>query len=187
MTEPQAPRIPPQPAEDWAPEVRPMLTADLGERPRLGELNIFTTLARHPDLLNAWMPFASYMLIRARLPFADRELLILRTGYNCRSAYEWGQHVRIALAGGLGRDVIDRIPAGPPASGWDDRQAHLLRAADELHADARISEETWQGLATHLDERQLMEVAILVGQYHLVAFALNSLGVQPEDGLEPLP
>ena len=28
---------------------------------------------------------------------------------------------------------------------------------------------------------------MLVGQYHLVAFMLNSVGVQPEPGLEPLP
>jgi hypothetical protein len=63
----------------------------------------------------------------------------------------------------------------------------LLRAADELHSDARISDATWEGLARELDEPQLIELPILVGQYHLVAFALNSLGVQPEPGLEPLP
>ena len=164
-----------------------MLTADLGDRPSLGELNIFTTLARHPELFKRWMPFAGYLLVGATLPFADRELLILRTGYNCRAPYEWGQHVRIAMSGGIERDVIDRVAAGPDAAGWDERQALLLRAADELHAHARISEATWGGLAGHLEEQQLIELPILVGQYHLVAFALNSLAVQPEPGLEPLP
>jgi 4-carboxymuconolactone decarboxylase len=187
MTYPSAPRIPPLPPEEWDEDIRAVLSAERDDRPSLGELNIFTTLARHPELFKTWMPFAGYLLIGARLPFADRELLILRTGYNCRAPYEWGQHVRIALAGGIERALVDRVAAGPDDPGWDERQALLLRAADELHADARISDTTWEALAGHLDEQQLIELPILVGQYHLVAFTLNSLGVQPEPGLEPLP
>lgn len=187
MSYPTTPRIPPQPPEDWAEDLRPMLTADIDDRPRLGDLNIFTTLARHPELFRNWMQFAGFLLLGGKLSFADRELLILRTGYNCRSPYEWGQHVRIALSGGIEREVVDRVAAGPDAPGWDERQATLLRAADELHADARISGGTWDDLARHLDEQQLIELPMLVGQYHLVAFTLNSLGVQPEPGLEPLP
>ena len=166
MSYPTIPRIPPQPPEDWEEDLRAILTADLGDRPRLGELNIFTTFARHPELFKNWMQFARYLLVGGRLPFADRELLILRTGYNCRAPYEWGQHVRIAMNGGIEREVVDRVAAG---------------------ADARISNATWEDLARHLDQQQLIELPMLVGQYHLVAFALNSLGVQPEPGLEPLP
>jgi 4-carboxymuconolactone decarboxylase len=187
MSYPTTPRIAPQPQEEWPEELRPMLTADLENQPRLGEMNIFTTLARHPELFQSWMRFAGYILINGRLSFADRELLILRTGYNCISPYEWGQHVRIALTGGIERAVIDRVASGPDAPGWDEREKTLLRAADELHAEARISDATWEELSQHLDEQQLIELPMLVGQYHLVAFTLNSLGVQPEPGLEPLP
>jgi 4-carboxymuconolactone decarboxylase len=187
MSYPSTPRIPPQPPEEWAEDLRGMLSADLGDQPKLGEMNIFTTLARHPELFKTWMPFGAFLLIGGKLSFADRELVILRTGCNCRSPYEWGQHVRIATSGGIEREVIDRVAEGPDAEGWDERQSLLLRAADELHTDARISHATWEGLTAHLDEQQLIELPILVGQYHLVAFALNSLGVQPEPGLEPLP
>jgi 4-carboxymuconolactone decarboxylase len=187
MSYPTKPRIAPQPEADWAEELRPMLTAELDDQPRLGEMNIFTTLARHPELFQSWMRFAGYILIQGKLPFADRELLILRTGYNCDSPYEWGQHVRIAVAGGIDREVIERVAAGADAPGWSDRERALLRAADELHSDARISDATWEVLAAHLDEQQLIEVPMLVGQYHLVAFTLNSLAIQPEPGLEPLP
>ena len=37
--------------------------------------------------------------------------------------------------------------------------------------------------AAHLDERQLIEVPMLVGQYHIVSFTLNTLGIQREPGL----
>ena len=37
------------------------------------------------------------------------------------------------------------------------------------------------------DEHQLVQLPMLVGQYHLMAFVLNALGVQPEPGSTPLP
>ena len=46
-----------------------------------------------------------------------------------------------------------------------------------------ISDATWNELASHYDERQLIELPMLVGHYHLVAYTLNSLGVQREPGV----
>lgn len=148
--------------------------------------NIFGTLVRHPGLFRHWLPFGG-KLLSGKLPARDREILILRTGWNCRSHYEWGQHVRIGLDAGLTQDEIDRIPAGPDAAGWGPADALLLTAADELHADACISDTTWAALSERYDERQLVEVPMLVGHYHMVAFALNSLGVQREPGVVGLP
>ena len=69
----------------------------------------------------------------------------------------------------------------PDAPGWDPFDATLLRAADELHHDATLSDATWAALAGRYDERQMIELPMLVGHYHLVAFTLNALGVQVED------
>ena len=94
---------------------------------------------------------------------------------------------RAPLAGGIDRETIDRTAAGPDADGWSEAEAALLRAADELHRDAKISDATWAALAESYDEKQLIEIPMLVGQYHMVAFALNSLGVEQDEGLEDLP
>ena len=37
------------------------------------------------------------------------------------------------------------------------------------------------------DEVQLIEVLMVVGHYHLLAMALNSLRVANDDGLDPMP
>ena len=153
----------------------------------MGEYNIFSTLARHPDLFRSWLGFGGYLLVGGALPPRDRELMILRTAVRCRSSYEWGQHVRISLRMGIERETIDRVLDGPGAAGWPDHESTLMRAVDELHDNARISDSTWDALADHYDERQLIELAMLIGQYHMVAFALNSLGVELDEGLEPLP
>jgi 4-carboxymuconolactone decarboxylase len=182
------PRVPPLAESEWSEELRRILDRrPPGIELRLGDNNIFTTLARHPDLFRAWLPFGGFLLGGGVLPARERELLILRTGFNCASDYEWGQHVRIAEQIGIGSEEIARVAAGPHAAGLSPEDAVLLRAADELHADAKISEQTWQQLSEGYDERGLIEIAILVGQYHMVAFALNSLEVELDEGLQGLP
>jgi alkylhydroperoxidase family enzyme len=181
-------RIQPLPESQWPEQLRSILqTRPPGVGARLGDNNIFTTLARHPELMRAWLPFGGFLLGAGALPARERELLILRTGFNCGCAYEWGQHVHIAAAAGIAREEVLRVADGPDAAGWSAADASLLRAADELHARSRISATTWAQLATDYDERGLIEIAMLVGHYHMVAYALNSLEVELDDGLEGLP
>jgi alkylhydroperoxidase family enzyme len=163
---------------------------DAETRERLGTgplLNIFRTLAHHPKLLKRWLVFGSHVLGRSTLGARERELAILRIGYLCRSAYEWGQHVQIGLGSGLTQAEIDRIAKGADAPGWSDLDRAILRATDELHADAFIGDATWAALAQHYDTQQLMDLVFAVGQYNLVSMALNSFGVQPEPGLPAFP
>jgi alkylhydroperoxidase family enzyme len=182
------PRIPPLPESEWDETTGPTLQARTpGLHGRLGDNNIFSTLARHPQLMRAWLPFGGFLLGRGVLQARERELLILRTGYNCSSPYEWGQHVRISEALEMDREEILRVARGPEADGWSAADATLLRAADELHRDAKISAPTWAQLSEDHDERALIELLMLVGHYHMVAFALNSLEVELDEGLEGLP
>ena len=181
MTEP---RIAPLPREGRDPRTEELLASLRGDG---SELNIFATLARHPKLFKRWVAFGGTLLYGGTLPPRDRELLILRTAVRCGAHYEWGQHVAIARDAGLSDDEIDRVVDGPDADGWPSADAALLRAADKLHDRARIDDSTWADLAGRYDEQQLIELCMLVGQYHLVAFTLSSLGVQPEPGLPDLP
>jgi alkylhydroperoxidase family enzyme len=181
-----APRIPPLPREGRDPKTAELLEA-LSAFNGV-ELNIFATLAHHPRLLKRWSDFGGVLLYGGKLPARERELLILRTGYVCRAPYEWGQHVTIGRASGLTDEEIARVAGGPDAEGWSEADALLLRATDELHENSTLSEPTWAALAAQWDEQQLIELCMVVGQYHLVAMTLNSLGVEPEtDDFPPLP
>jgi 4-carboxymuconolactone decarboxylase len=153
------------------------------------DMNIFATLAHHPRLLKRWSQFGGVLLYKGELPQRERELLVLRTAWNCQADYEWGQHVRIGMASGITADEITAITAEAPGAdpAWSANDAALLRAADELHAGSHIGDATWAALAATWSVPQLIEICMVVGQYHLVAFTLNSLGVQREDGVEGLP
>jgi len=148
-------------------------------------LNIFGTLAHHPDLLRRWLVFATHVLSKNTLPARDRELLILRTGWRCRSQYEFSQHALIALRCDMSADEVQSCKGDIDRERWSAHDAALLRAADELHDDARLSDTTWQSLAGAYDDQQMLDVIFTVGNYHLVAFALNSCGVELDIGVPP--
>jgi alkylhydroperoxidase family enzyme len=175
-----SPRIEPLPEDALPEEAR----VDMGNGPTL---NIFRTLAHHPGLMKRWLVFGNHVLGKSTLPPREREILILRIGWLCGAGYEWGQHVVIGKAVGLDDDDVLRIARGPDADGWSPLERALLRATDELHADAFIQDATWAQLGEHYDTQQLMDLVFTVGQYQLVSMALNSFGVQPEAGLPPLP
>jgi 4-carboxymuconolactone decarboxylase len=186
--------IRPMPRSTSSPRMTPVAPADRsaqeqelleGVAPPLRAANIFTTLVRAPGLFRRWLPFGG-KLLTGKIPARDREILILRTAWNCGADYEWGHHVTIGLDAGLTREEIDRVPEGPTAA-WPAPDALLLQAADELHREYRLSDATWDALRQRYDTQQLVEVPMLVGHYHLVAMTLRTLGVELEPGYEELP
>ena len=174
------PRIAPLRDDQWSEEAKEIL-APMVRQGRV--FNIFRTLANHPNLMRRWMVFANHILGKSTLAPRERELLILRIGYLCQAGYEWGQHVLIARQAGMTDAEIRSAKTGPDTPGLSELDRLLLKATDELHADAHVSDATWKGLAALLSPQQLMDVVFTVGQYNLVSMALNSFGVQADAGL----
>jgi len=181
-----APRIEPVDLDrldaDQRAALEPFLASDGGRVGGGRILNIFRTLAHAPKALTAFLGWGNYILSRrSALSPRDRELVILRTGYNCRSGYEWTQHKRIGLDSGLTADEIERIKGGPDADGWSAIDRAMLRATDELTSDHFVSDASWTALAP-LGDKGRMDLVMTVGQYTQVSMMLNSFGIQVEDG-----
>jgi alkylhydroperoxidase family enzyme len=146
-----------------------------GPPPRL-----FTTLARHRRLYRKWLRFAGALMPGGRLPRMDSEVLILRTAHNCDCEYEWRHHERLGREAGLTEAQVAAMAEGPISSSLPPEQQLLVKAADELHADRRLSDEVWQQLRPRYDDDQLIEVCMLVGHYEMLAMTINSLGIEPD-------
>jgi 4-carboxymuconolactone decarboxylase len=179
------PRIKPLPESQANAEAMKLINSR--RKPDGTVMNLYTTLANHPKMGERWLTFASYILRESTLPARDREILILRIGWLCRSEYEFAQHTRVGKSAGLKDEEIKRITLGANASGWDPFDATLIRAADELHADAFITDATWNALAKRYNQQQLMDVVMTVGNYNLVSMLLNTFGVQLESGVAGFP
>lgn len=174
------PRVPLTTEDDWDDDTR--VTVD-----RLGRLNIFTALANHPRLLKKWLVFGGYVLTESTLPARERELVILRVGWRCDAAYEFGQHRIIGRRAGLTDDEIRRLTIDEIGAEWPERDRVLLRATDRLVAERRIDDDTWRALSADWSRQQLMDLVFTAGQYVLASMALNAFEVPMDEGLEGFP
>jgi alkylhydroperoxidase family enzyme len=138
------------------------------------------TLLRHPELDQRIADLSIQLLGHGSLSARDRELVVLRVAWLWQAPYEWGEHVTLAKAAGITSQEIERITEGSAAAGWNEHEAALLRAAEELKADAMISDATWATLSLRLDDKQLFELPVLVGQFTNVAFFQNGLRLRLE-------
>ncbi|MBV9905717.1 MAG: carboxymuconolactone decarboxylase family protein [Alphaproteobacteria bacterium] len=174
-------RIQPLTDAEFTPEQTPILEP-MGGR----ILNIFRTLVRAPKALQRFNEWGGYILSRRNdLPAREREIVILRIGFLCKSGYEWTQHHRIGLREGLTADEIERIKQGAGA-GWSAADAALIKAADELHHDQFVTDLTWTEMTKFYTQKQCMDAVFTAGQYTQVSMFLNTFGVQLEgQALDP--
>ena len=179
-----APRITPLPRSEWSDEqaeiMAPMMRGEgVGEQ----GANVFATLLRHPKLMKRWIVFANHCLFKSSLPARERELVILRTAWLARSGYEWGQHVVIGKQADVTDAEIAALKEPLDSHAWSAAELALLQATDELAADVDMSDATWRAINEHFNEEQVIDLIFLFGQYRGLAGALNTLGVQLDDGL----
>lgn len=175
-------RLEPLPVDQWYSRVR-RLPAGVQRDPGRGIPDIFTTLVRHPDLCEAFLGFGRQLLAGGLLSGRVRELLILRTARNVGAGDAWARHVPLVRREGLDDADMARLTVDDDA-GWTDAERHLVRAADELHRDSRLSDQAWEALCVHWAPAEVIEILMLVGHYHMLAFFLNSAGVRPEPGFD---
>lgn len=184
------------PFADWDEEVYDMLSALKSpasarpagvERPKQPRpSNIVGTFAWHPTLAKAFFQFNTH-IFHSTLSARDRELVTVRVAWLRGAEYEWAQHARMARNAGMTDEEVEAISSGPDAPVWGERDAALLRSVDDIVADHRVGDETWERLGKLLDRKQLMDLVFTIGLYDLLAMAMNTFGVELDPGVAGFP
>ena len=196
-----APRLAPLPRGQWDDDVRSALRMAFPDAvvQRFASTepdappapNVLATMVHHPALAGPWLVYNNVLLGTPALGHRMRELIVLRVAWRTQSRYEWAQHVKLADRFGITDDDIDAIAREGAVEAWTPVERALVAATDQLIADHCIDAATWQQLAEHLDEKQLVEVVFVAGSYACLAMAFNSFGLQLDPGTEtelpPLP
>ena len=172
---PTSPRI--TPLVDLTEELQTIMGGGINS-PAGTPLNIFGTVAYHPKLLKRFMNFAGLFLNKGLLPAREREIVILRVGWNCQSVYEFGQHTVIGQRVGLSMDEIVELTKQSTEYQWSARDQTLIAMSDELCADNCVSTTTWEELQAYWNEAELVELVMVAGTYRLVSGFLNTMGVE---------
>jgi 4-carboxymuconolactone decarboxylase len=189
--------LPPLTADEWGDDEYAAVGALFGIRgedvPRAGsghardplKFDILGVLARHPEMARVFMSYNAFLLQRGELPLRLRELAILRLAHARRSAFFWGEHVRVATAGGLSADDIANLAIDNNKFDGVDRL--VLEATDEMLADGRAKAATWKRLVEELGTRPAMELIFVVGTYGMLAMACDTWEMVPPPGSATLP
>ena len=154
-------------------------------------LNIFGTLAHHPKLLKRFNVLGGFFLNTGLLPAREREIVILRVGYQCQAVYEFGQHTVIGLRVGLTESEIASLAStdlgGDSGKTWAPKDRALIALVDDLCTDNCVSDDTWASLQADWNEPELLELVMVAGMYRMVSGFLNTIGVQLDDGVPGWP
>ncbi len=188
----QTPRIQPIAPTDWDEEIHEALGAFPSSRDfvlaRVAEgsddlrgRNTLGFLAHYPQLASAFLTLNKHVAVDTSLSFRDKEIVILRTARRRGADNEFAQHIILGRRAGLTDDELMHFIKGDSADHWQDSDANLVRAADELVDLNRISPETMASLAETFSNRQLMDIVFLAGSYALLSSAINSFDI-PLDG-----
>jgi 4-carboxymuconolactone decarboxylase len=147
-------------------------------------LNVFATLAHHPQLLRRVNALGGLFMSTPSIPARARELAIIRVAVRCRSRYELAQHLPIGRAAGLSEDELDRAQCLEDG-GWGAEETALLRAVDDLLERDVVDDARWEQLSLHYSTDQLLELLFLVGFYRMLAGYLRTVRVPLEAGMSP--
>lgn len=150
-------------------------------------LNIFGVMGHHPKLLKRFSLLGGFILNKGLLPEREREIVILRVGWNAKAKYEFGQHTVIGKRCGLSDAEILAITQPDGDHDWSSQDQALLTMCDELHDDDCVSDTTWAALAERWNEAELIELLVTAGFYRLVSGFLNSTGVELDEGIPGFP
>lgn len=176
-------RIPPL-TGPYEPDIAALLAAMMP--PGVPPIALFRTFAHNPKMARAMGPWGRYELSRElSLTLRQRELVIDRVCARLGCEYEWGVHVAVfADEARLTREQIQSLTRGDSTDPcWiDPLERALIAAVDQLCVSATVDDECWMALSARLDRAQMLDLCMLAGWYHAIAFTARAAVVPLEEG-----
>ncbi|MFM9968495.1 MAG: carboxymuconolactone decarboxylase family protein [Burkholderiales bacterium] len=152
-------------------------------------INIYKLLLHSPGLAMSWLQHSDTVRWGTSLTPRLRELIIIRIAQAARYAYALQQHVpNIALADGVSLAECEALKdwRATPMFSLPERAA--LAYADAMFAGPEVADDVFNGVREHYDEREILELTVLVGTYlmHNRVFRALRVDNEPLKTSEPL-
>ncbi|MCR9080227.1 MAG: carboxymuconolactone decarboxylase family protein [Hyphomonadaceae bacterium] len=149
---------------------------------RLAPLNIFKMMANAPGLVRPFVDLGGAFLFDGKLAPVTRECAILRVGYLSNAGYETAQHEKIGRDLGMSDALIEAVKVGPADTSLSEEQRLTLAFVDDLVANVRAGDETFQPVLAHFGPEKTQELTLVTGYYMMVCRFLETFDVDIEDG-----
>jgi len=143
--------------------------------------NVYKLLLHSPSLAGIWLDFVSAARFKVTLDGRLREIVIVRVAYLNRSTYVFNQHVpQLTAADGLSDAECAALADWRSASSFGPRERAALAYADAMTQNIAVPDAVFEDLRPHFDERQIVELSVLVGLYNMHTRVFTALGIDPE-------
>jgi alkylhydroperoxidase family enzyme len=134
------------------------------------KLNIFRMMAHAETCMFPQMRLGGAILSLQALSHPARELLILLVARVEGGAYEWRQHVPIALGVGVPQAQIDAVERGDiTGTVFDEAERALLAFGRQVIEDVRVEDAVFAEARRHFSEREIVEAILAIGFYMTMA------------------
>lgn len=156
--------------------------AELVERIRRGRRDTFADVYRMllhaPRLAEPWLDLFSALRWRTQLSGRLREIVIIRVAYLGEASYILAQHVpALARKEGLSQEECDALVDWEATDLFGESERAALRYVDAMTRGPGVADGTFEGLRDHFDERQLVELTVLIGAYIMHTRVLAALQI----------
>ena len=159
--------------------------ADLIGKIRAGRrgslINVYKLLLHSPGLAAIWLDFVSAARFKTELDGRLREIVIVRVAHLNRTTYVFKQHVpQLSAPEGLTDQECDSLADWQSATSFSARERAALAYTDAMTRDVAVSDDAFEALRPHFNERQIVELSVLIGLYNMHTRVFSALRIDPE-------
>lgn len=166
--------------EEQHPELADLVARIRGARGgRL--INIYRMMLHSPVLANTWFDLNNAVRTDTEIDGQCRELAIIRIAILNDVAYILRAHgPAYALKEGLTPAQVEALADWRPSTLFDDKQRALLGYTDAMTRHIDVPDEVFSVLQGYFNERQIVELTMLIGAYNMHTRVLKALKIDPE-------
>lgn len=150
-----------------------------GRRGKL--INIYRMLLNAPPLAESWFNHSNTVRWKTSIDGRLREIVIIRMGHLTNSAYVLRQHVPLlALADGLTQEECNALADWRASKCFSERERAVLAYTDTMTRDIRVPDAVFAEVKRHFNDREIVELTVLIGSYNMNARVLQALELDLE-------
>ena len=144
-------------------------------------LKLYGLLLNSPAIAANWFEYSNAVRWKTNLDGRLREMVIIRVGLVNRVPYIIKQHVpHLAVAEGLSEQECVLLADWRETDSFTSRERSALAYADAMTRDITVPDAVFDDVRRHFDERQILELTVLIAAYNMTSRLMQALQVEPE-------
>jgi len=148
---------------------------------RGGLINIYKLLLHSPTVCMTWFEHMGAIRWKTKLTPRLREIVIVRIAQAAKYGYALQQHVpRIAVPDGVSVEECEALKDWQGSKFFNEAERAALAYVDAMRAAPEVPDDVFNAVRKHYNEREIVELSVLVGTYLMHNRVLMALRVDLE-------